>query len=613
MLLQVRSRLACIAGVSMAFSAVSANPCWTQTVVPGNKATAHAASASAAEQRVTRGFDAAKKLGAPELYAFLKPMPKGADLHMHLSGAVYAETFLAEAAQAGLCLAPPPPACTAGMRTDTDTQTTPSQAAAPPVKSCPVPVLDPKLPPLPLSIVEPAHHAGGAPTCGTGQLPASVALESQPLYDAVVDSVSMRGYVPTPGITGHDQFFATFARVDGLKAFIPNWLDEVATRAASQNEQYLEVMQTPTFKGARALGFKLGWPAGAESSVTRDQLSRLRKALLAGGLRDEVAVNRTEFAGFQAARRAREHCSVPSSAGGAASDMLSLELASGGKGDAGGSPACGVEIRFIYQVLRANPPQQVFAQTLLAFEVAQAELDSGQPLVVGLNFVQPEDVHLAMRDYHLQMQMMEYLHSTYPRVRITLHAGEIALGMVPPDGLTFHIREAVELGHAERIGHGMDVLYEDRPTDLLAEMARKHVMVEVNLTSNDVILGEARTDHPLAAYRAAHVPIAFSTDDEGVSRIDLTHEYVKAAEEQNLTYADLKRSARTSLEHSFLSGASLWAQPDEFDRRMAACAAPITGTSSPSGACASFLRASPRATQQFILERRFAVFEAGVR
>ena len=26
-----------------------------------------------------------------------------------------------------------------------------------------------------------------------------------------------------------------------------NWLDEIATRAASQNEQYLELMETPDF------------------------------------------------------------------------------------------------------------------------------------------------------------------------------------------------------------------------------------------------------------------------------------------------------------------------------------------------------------------------------
>ena len=125
--------------------------------------------------------------------------------------------------------------------------------------------------------------------------------------------------------------------------------------------------------------------------------------------------------------------------------------------------------------------------------------------------------------------------------------------------MAFHIREAVELGHAERIGHGVDVLYEDRPFDLLREMAAKHIDVEINLTSNDGILGVKGTDHPLAAYMATHVPFSLSTDDEGVSRIDLTHEYARAVEEQNLSYADLKHSARDSLEHSFLAGESLWA------------------------------------------------------
>ena len=58
------------------------------------------------EARATHALEAARKVGAPELYAFLKPFPKGADLHMHLSGAVYAETFLAEAAEQGLCVDP---------------------------------------------------------------------------------------------------------------------------------------------------------------------------------------------------------------------------------------------------------------------------------------------------------------------------------------------------------------------------------------------------------------------------------------------------------------------------------------------------------------------------
>ena len=78
---------------------------------------------------------------------------------------------------------------------------------------------------------------------------------------------------------------------------------------------------------------------------------------------------------------------------------------------------------------------------------------------------------MAMSEYNRQMHMLDYLHSVYPRVHISLHAGELAPGLVPPEGLRFHIREAVELGHAERIGHGVDVMYESDPRALLREMA----------------------------------------------------------------------------------------------------------------------------------------------
>jgi adenosine deaminase len=208
------------------------------------------------------------------------------------------------------------------------------------------------------------------------------------------------------------------------------------------------------------------------------------------------------------------------------------------------------------------------------------------------------------------MQMLDYLHAIYPKVNLSLHAGELAPALVPPEGLRFHIREAIELGHAQRIGHGVDVFYEDDAAGLLREMAQKHIMVEINLTSNDVILGVKGIDHPLAGYRAAHVPVALSTDDEGNSRIDLTHEYVKGAEEQNLTYIDLKQMARTSFEHAFLPGESLWIAPDDFTRRKPACAAPITATSQPTGACAALLKSSEKAAEQWELERRIAAFES---
>jgi adenosine deaminase len=229
---------------------------------------------------------------------------------------------------------------------------------------------------------------------------------------------------------------------------------------------------------------------------------------------------------------------------------------------------------------------------------------------VGINFVMPEDGTISMNDYALHMKFVGFLHGLYPKVHISLHAGELAPGLVPPEGLCCHIRLAVEDAHAERIGHGVDVMHEDRPYELLKEMAVKHVMVEINLTSNDVILGVTGKDHPLPNYRKFHVPVALSTDDEGVSRIDMTHEYVRAASTYALSYADLKQMVRTGLEHDFLPGASLWREPDVLSRTVVACAPNGAGAPKPSAACATFLKSSEKAQQQWELERRFHEFEA---
>ena len=104
--------------------------------------------------------------------------------------------------------------------------------------------------------------------------------------------------------------------------------------------------------------------------------------------------------------------------------------------------------------------------------------------------------------------------------------------------------------------------------------------------------------------------MALSTDDEGVSRIDLTHEYVRAVETYDLSYADLKQLVRNSLEYSFLPGVSLWAAPD-FARLADACGGDVAGANKPSSACETFLKGSEKAEQQWELEKRFQLFESG--
>jgi adenosine deaminase len=493
------------------------------------------------EQKAARALESVRD-SPLELRAFLLHMPKGADLHVHLSGAVYAETFIHDAAEDNLCV---------------DTASFSFKPA------------------LGITLSEPPK-----PVCPPGAVPVSNAFSDQHLYDAMVDAFSMRSFVPSAGVSGHDHFFDTFSKFGGIdKKHTGEWVDEVTARAAAQNEQYMELMQTPKAPKATALSQEL-----ARDSKWLDDFAKARNALLQGGIKDDVKSASDELDQIEAARKKAGHC-----------DELKP------------SPACEVQVRYLYQVLRGLPKSFVFAQTLVAFETASAD-----SRFVGLNYVMPEDGYVSMNDYGLHMQMLNFFHAIYPKVHISLHAGEIAPGLVTEAGLCCHIYLAVKEAGAERIGHGVDVMYENNPEALLKVMAERHVMVEINLSSNDLILGISGKDHPFPIYRKFGVPVALSTDDEGVSRIDLTREYVRATQTYGLRYADLKKLARTGIEHNFLPGDSLWEMKDSFTTFAAPCRkdSPSWDWNKVSLACRTFFDSSEKARQQWELERRFAQFES---
>src|SRR5271154_208977 len=121
--------------------------------------------AKRAEGRVEQAFDFAR--GNPlTLRAFLVDVPKGAELHYHLSGGVYAETFIRDGAEDHLCV----------------------------------------------NLASRSFVKKQGTNCAKGDVPAESALQNQQLFDTLVDAFSMRGFVATPGVTGHDQFFDTFPR-----------------------------------------------------------------------------------------------------------------------------------------------------------------------------------------------------------------------------------------------------------------------------------------------------------------------------------------------------------------------------------------------------------------
>jgi hypothetical protein len=475
------------------------------------------------EQQTARYFESIRR--QPLLLgAFLRQMPKGGDLHIHLSGAVYAESYVQFAANDGLCV-------------DRGSLT----------------LLQP-----------PCDEPGGRP-------PAQLALRDPVLYRRMIDAFSMRNFQPTQQ-SGHDHFFDAFLKFYAASnAHAADTVAEVASRAAAEHVQYLELILNLDRGQSTELSSRVGWD---------EDLGRMRERLLGSGVAQLVAATRQFLDQVETRSREQMRCGTPEA-----------------------DPGCNVVARYIFEIYREFPQDRVFAQTLLGFELAQADAR-----VAAINLVMPEDGYVAMRDYSRHMRMLDFLHKQYPRVHITLHAGELAPGLVPPEGLTFHVRDAVEVGHAERIGHGTDVMHEREPIALLRELAQRNVLVEICLTSNDMILGVRGPSHPFPIYLRYGVPVALATDDPGVARSDMTREYQRAVETyESLSYADLKRMARQSLTHSFLPGSSLWTAPGS--RRQTVCDAddPVLPTVSPG--CRRLLDSSERARLEWQLEADFARFE----
>lgn len=467
------------------------------------------------------------------LYQFLYAMPKGGDLHSHISGAAYAENLISYGHQDPYC------------------------------------------------INRENLAVANATNCEAAQKVANAQNNNQ-LYNSLIDAWSMYNFVPGKE-TREDHFFNTFGKFGLLVTKHPGAvLAEIVSRAASQNVSYLELYLTAhnldifgkDGEIASAIGRKVGWD---------NDLIRLREKLLTQGLRAAIDPIPARLNAMEADMRKRLNCGTVHAAAG-----------------------CKVTVRYQYTALRGLPPQELFAQLVTAFESAQLD-----KRIVGINIVQAEDGPIATRDYTLQMHMLETLHKLYPRVHISLHAGELAADSVAPETLRFHIRQAVEIGQAQRIGHGVDIGYEDDSEGLFAKMAKQQIMVEINLTSNDSLLGIHGKAHPFPLYLKHQVPVSLSTDDEGIFRTFITREYQRAVHDYHLNYPTLKMLARNSLSYSFIPGANLW-QKANSQGIVKPCAHDNIGAKNPTQACAQFLAASEKAQLQWQLEQQFKDFEATI-
>ena len=397
------------------------------------------------------------------LYAFLKAMPKGGELHYHLAGGAYPEDMLGIAAKGPYCL----------DKTN--------------------------------------YSVSNGKNCSAAALATNDAL-----YQRYLEAWSLENFVAT-NESAEEHFFTSFYK------FMPIVADHEAVllagvlkRAGSQNEQYMEILIIPD---------------NAQSAAFADLVKgKQNYAEKLAGLQNSKAFNdniqKTITNGHNVIEKAHA--------------LLGCNTNPQAEG-------CNVTVRFQYYILRQLPENAFFAMAVNAFTVAKESPD-----FVGINLVQQEDVPAALKPYKQQMQVLGFLHQQYPTVHISLHAGELSPTAVAPEDLRFHIHDAVTVGHAERIGHGVDIAYEDNADALAKMMAQKKIAVEVNLTSNDWLVNAKGAAHPLHYYLDHQVPVVLSTDDEGILRTDLTREYVRAVMEQHLNYQQLKSITRNAITYSFL-------------------------------------------------------------
>ncbi|MBS0570727.1 MAG: adenosine deaminase, partial [Proteobacteria bacterium] len=203
------------------------------------------------EQITARYFDSIRA-SPPRLGAFLRAMPKGADLHNHLSGAIWAEDYLAWAVQDGDCV-----------------QRATDKLVAPPCDAA------------------------------SGRRPAADALRDETLYRELVDAWSMRDFVATNGDSGHDHFFDAFDKFHHVaKMHRGDMLARAMHQAAQDNVLYLELMDTLADAPIRDVAANLAWDGDFAHAF----------AALRPGMPTVLAKAKDELDSSQQRMRAELHC-----------------------------------------------------------------------------------------------------------------------------------------------------------------------------------------------------------------------------------------------------------------------------------------------------------------
>ena len=432
-----------------------------------------------------------------ELTAFISQMPKGGDLHNHYTGAIYAENYV-------------------NWLIEIDSYVNPQtlETRCPPGKPCDSPFVR-------FSALQAKMKAAGA--------------DFEIFRSKLIRLYSTKEYDQVHTDAREEHFFATFGNFGSASGMnYDRGLRELKNRAIAENVSYLEMM----FTNIRLQKHSASVPVMDNSDTIRSfnaALSQLQKA------RDKKNLMQMLQSLHMAVNK-----ELPFAA-----PYYNGFVDSVHNNFVGEDPK--FTLRYLAFVTRTSDPLPTFFNILAAFETVHS---STSKYLIGLNIVAPEDNPVSMRDYWLHMQFFAYAHSVYPDVLYSMHAGELTEGVVQPEELTWHISSAVHDAGAKRIGHGADIAFEKNNYDLLRYMSVNRIPVEINLLSNEFILGVKGDRHPVLLYKHFDVPIIISTDDPGVSRTSLTEQYVLLAKRYDeVTYQDIKSYVRNGLRFSFIPDA----------------------------------------------------------
>ena len=420
------------------------------------------------------------------LRQFFAQMPKGGDLHNHLTGSAYAETYFRLAAEDRLWV----DMTTGKLYQEKDS--------------------------------------------GLIQLsPDMKNLHNTRM--ALIDKWSIRNFNPEKFSLGPDEyFFGTFGLFGAVTGkHNAELMRELRLRAAYENVQYLEVMVSSPGITAEKLNEICG------SGFYEEYNKKLKDAIRTNGAYGtDVVLNSI----MNIWKKDIIKTSLKTFADRYINDLKAMDEQSG-QPSINNDPVC------CYQTYanRNAEPLIVFAQLYIGHLSCQL-----YDKLVGVNIVSAENGETSIEDYKGHMIMFKYLEKQFGNVKRSLHAGELTLGLVEPEEMKNHISLAVGTAGADRIGHGVDIAFESNSIDLLNTMKRNKVPVEINLTSNEFILGVKNDAHPFMLYRKAGVPVVISTDDPGILRTSLTQQYVLAAMRYGLSYYEIKELVRNSIRYGFM-------------------------------------------------------------